>query len=152
MWQGEVIAIYIALEKSIALVPKKEIRAVASKGLEGDRYFKQTGTYSKRHEPGRQVTLIEIETIEAIKRDLNIELDLGDSRRNIVTRGVPLNHLVGRKFYVGSVTMRGIRLTEPCNYLEGLTKDGVRDALEHRAGLNAEILNDGTLRQSLINI
>ena len=147
MWQGEVVAIYIALEKSIALVPKKEIRAVASKGLEGDRYFKQTGTYSKRHEPGRQVTLIEIETIEAIKRDLNIELGLEDSRRNIVTRGVPLNHLVGRKFYVGSVTMRGIRLTEPCSYLEGLTKEGVRNALEHRAGLNAEILNDGTLRK-----
>ena len=146
MWQGEVVAIFIALEKSIALVPKKEIRAVANKGLEGDRYFKQMGTYSKRHEPGRQVTLIEIETIEALKRDFNIELGLGDSRRNIVTRGVPLNHLVGRKFCVGSVTMRGTRLTEPCSYLEGLTKDGVRNALEHRAGLNAEILNDGTLR------
>ena len=147
MWQGEVVAIFIALEKSMALVPRNEIRAVANKGLEGDRYFKQTGAYSKRHEPGHQVTLIEIETIEALKRDFKIELGLGDSRRNIVTRGVPLNHLVGRKFYIGSVTMRGTRLTEPCSYLEGLTKDGVRNALEHRAGLNAEILNDGTLRK-----
>lgn len=150
---GEVVAIFIAPEKSVPLVSKKEIRAVAGKGLEGDRYFKQTGTYSRKTEPGRQVTLIEMETLEALNRDLNINLGLGDSRRNIVTRGVALNHLVGKKFRVGDVTMLGTRLTEPCAYLESLTYAGVRNALEHRGGLNAQILEDGTLYvgDSLVN-
>ena len=146
MWKGEVVAIFIAPEKSVPLVSKNAVHAVTGKGLEGDRYFKQVGTYSNRPEPGRQVTLIEIETIEALKRDLNINLGLGDSRRNIVTHGAPLNHLVGKQFRVGSVTMRGTRLTEPCAYLESLTKKGVRSSLEHRAGLSAQILDGGIFR------
>ena len=146
MWNGEVVAIFIAPEKSVPLVSQNEVHAVADKGLEGDRYFKQVGTYSNRPEPGRQVTLIEAEAIEALKRDLSIDLSLGESRRNIVTRGVPLNHLVGKEFRVGFVTMRGTRLTEPCAYLESLTKAGVRSGLEHRAGLSAQILDGGTIR------
>ena len=146
MWKGEVVAIFIAPEKSVPLVSKSEVQAVAGKGLEGDRYFKQVGTYSDRPEPGRQVTLIELEAIQAITRDLNIDLGMGETRRNIVTRGVPLNHLVGKEFRVGSVAMRGTRLTEPCAYLESLTKEGVRSSLEHRAGLRAQILDGGAIR------
>lgn len=146
MCKGEVVAIFIAPERSVPLVPRSEILAVAGKGLEGDRYFNGVGTYSKRPEPGRQVTLIEIEALDALKRDLDIELGLGESRRNIVTRGVALNHLVGKKFRVGPVTMLGMRLTEPCSYLEGLTQTGVHSALEHRAGLSAQIVDGGMLR------
>ena len=146
MSQGEVVAIYTAPEKSAPLVSQNEVRAVIGRGLEGDRYFKQVGSYSKRPGPDRQVTLIEIETLDALKRDFNIDLGLGGSRRNIVTRGVPLNHLVGKKFRVGSVEMLGIRLTEPCLYLERLTQEGVKSALDHRAGLSAQILDGGTLR------
>ena len=89
--------------------------------------------------------MIEIETLEALKRDLNIELGLEESRRNIVTRGFPLNHLVGKKFLVGSVLMIGTRLCEPCGYLESQTYKGIRRALEHRGGLNAQILEDGVV-------
>ena len=145
MSKAEVVAIFIAPDKSKPLVSVNEARAVAGKGLEGDRYYKGIGTYSDRNIPDRQVTLIEIETLEALERDLNIELGLGESRRNIVTRGFPLNHLVGKKFLVGSVLMIGTRLCEPCGYLESQTFIGVRRALEHRGGLNAQILEDGVI-------
>jgi MOSC domain-containing protein YiiM len=90
--------------------------------------------------------LIESEAIEALKRDYGIELQPGDSRRNIVTRGVPLNHLVGCEFKIGAVTLRGIELCEPCAHLQKLTQQGVVRGLVHRGGLNAEILTDGLIR------
>ena len=123
-----------------------EVRAVAGKGLEGDRYFSQTGTYSNQPGSGRDVTLIEIEAIEALKRDYGIELNPGESRRNIVTRGVPLNHLVGREFKIGEVTLRGTRLCEPCSHLQKLTQQGVMRGLVHRGGLRAEIVTSGMLQ------
>ncbi len=128
------------------MVPVEEVRAVAGRGLEGDRYFSQRGTYSKRPGPDREVTLIEIEAIEALKRDHGIEIDPGASRRNIVTRGVPLNHLVGREFRVGEITLRGLRLCEPCAHLERLSQRGVLRGLIHRGGLRAQILTDGMIR------
>ncbi|MCI0409312.1 MAG: MOSC domain-containing protein [Acidobacteria bacterium] len=123
-----------------------EVHAVPGKGLEGDRYFTQTGTYSKKPRPDREVTLIEIEAIEALAREYKIALEPGAARRNIVTRGVPLNHLVGQEFRVGDVTLRGLRLCEPCAHLERLSHAGVREALIHRGGLRAQILTDGTIR------
>lgn len=128
------------------MVSVAEVRAVPGKGLEGDRYFRQTGTYSNYPGPGRDVTLIEIEAIEAMKRDCNIEIAPGESRRNIATHGVPLNHLVGREFEVGEVRLRGVRLCEPCSHLERLTQKAVRNGLIHRGGLRAEILSGGTIR------
>ena len=94
----------------------------------------------------REVTLIEIEAIEALEREKNIAIAPGAARRNVVTRGVPLNHLVGREFQVGSVRLRGTRLCEPCAYLEGLTQKGVLAGLIHRGGLRAEIVTAGTIR------
>jgi len=73
-------------------------------------------------------------------------LQPGDARRNIVTRGVPLNHLVGKEFTLGGVTLRGVRLCEPCTHLEGLTEKGVLTGLIHRGGLRAQIIKDGTIR------
>lgn len=146
MWQGVVAAIYIAPAAGQPTVPVNEVRAVPGKGLEGDRYFSQAGFYSDRPGPFREVTLIEIEAIEALRRDHQIELEPGDSRRNIVTRGVPLNHLVGREFRVGEVRLRGIRLCEPCSHLAGLTQPGVLPALVHRGGLRAQILTEGMIR------
>ena len=146
MWKGEVVAIFIAPEKSVPLVSKTEVHAVAGKGLDGDRYFKQIGTYSDRPGPGRQVTLIEIETIDALNKDLGIDLSLGDSRRNIVTRGVALNELVGQELRIGGTRVRCIRLCEPCAYMQSLTQEGVLEALTHRGGVNAEILTDGVIK------
>jgi MOSC domain-containing protein YiiM len=121
------------------IVLVKEVRAVAGKGLEGDRYFAHA-------KPDSQVTLIEAEAVEALTHESGVELKPGDARRNIVTRGVALNHLVEREFRVGEVTLRGIRLCEPCAHLAGLTAQKVLPGLVHRGGLRAQILNDGVIR------
>jgi MOSC domain-containing protein YiiM len=121
-----------------------EVRAVPSKGLEGDRYFNNEGTFSKP-QPDRELTLIEVEAIEAMKRELGMELDLGASRRNIVTRDVPLNHLVGREFWIGDVRVRGLKLCEPCSHLARLAHSAVLPGLVHRGGLRAQILNEGVI-------
>ena len=146
MWEGVVVSIHLAPAAGAPLVAVEEARAVPDRGLEGDRYFAQVGTYSKRPGTGRAVTLIEDEALEALYDEAGIELAPGASRRNIVTRGVPLNHLVNREFCVGAVTLRGMRLCEPCTHLERLTQTGVRRALIHRGGLRAEILTEGVIR------
>lgn len=146
MSSGAVASIHIAATASGPMASVDEVHAVPGKGLDGDRYFAEAGTYSNQPGSGRDVTLIEIETIEALKRDYKIELDPKDSRRNIATRGVALNHLVGREFKVGEVTLRGSRLCDPCSHLEKLTAKGVMRGLIHRGGLRAEILTDGTIQ------
>lgn len=151
MANGTVVSIHVAPGAGTPMVPVGEAHAVPGKGLEGDRYFKQVGTYSGRTgprgaPPAREVTLIESEAIDALRRDYGIELDPGDSRRNIVTRGVALNHLIGREFRAGQVRVRGIRLCEPCAHLEELTRQGVLRGLVHRGGLRGEIVTEGVIR------
>ena len=139
MWQGSVDSINITSQTGEDMRSVNEVRALAGKGLEGDRYFEHT-------KPDGQVTLIEAEAIEALAHESNVELKPGDARRNIVTRGVALNHLVEQEFRVGEVTLRGIRLCEPCAHLAGLTDQKVLPGLVHRGGLRAQILNDGVIR------
>jgi len=150
MWQGIVVSLHITPQADWPMRPIEEARAVPGKGIEGDRYFSGTGTYSNKPGPDREITLIEIETLEALKRDYHIDLEPRQSRRNIVTRGVALNHLVGREFRVGDVTLRGIRLCEPCLHLESLTQPRVMKSLLHRGGLRAEILTEGIIRVGAI--
>jgi MOSC domain-containing protein YiiM len=146
-WQGVVVSINVAPAARAPLVGVDEVRAVPGKGLEGDRYFAQVGTYSKMKGTGREVTLIEDEALEALFDEGGLEMAPGASRRNVVTRGVQLNHLVNREFCVGAVTLRGMRLCEPCTHLERLTQTpGVRRALVHRGGLRAEIVTEGVIR------
>ena len=145
-WRGVVSAIHVTQEAAGPMVPVSEVRAVPGRGLDGDRYFHQTGTYSSRPGPGREVTLIEAESVDALGREAGIVLASGASRRNITTRGVPLNHLVGRQFRVGEVLLEGVRLCEPCAHLESLTQSGVREGLIHRGGLRARIVTEGTIR------
>jgi len=143
---GEVVSIHISPEAEGAMRSIGTVRAVPGRGLEGDRYFRAAGTYSNRPGTGREVTLIELEAIEAMARDNEVQITPGDARRNVVTRGVALNHLVGREFRVGGVRLRGVRLCEPCSHLEGLTRRGVLDGLVHRGGLRAQILTEGEIR------
>jgi MOSC domain-containing protein YiiM len=145
-WHGEVVSIHIAPKAEDAMRSVKVVRAIPGKGLEGDRYFRASGTYSDRPGPGREITLIESEAIEAMARDNELAIAPGEARRNVVTRGAPLNHLVGREFRVGGVRLRGIRLCEPCSHLEGLTRRGVLAGLIHRGGLRAQILVGGEIR------
>jgi MOSC domain-containing protein YiiM len=146
MFEGQLEGIYLASEKCAELKRFELVQATAGYGLDGDRYRRQSGTFSKAASPDREVTLIEIEAIEALARDAKIELQPGQARRNLVTRAVPLNHLVGKEFQIGEVILKGLRLCEPCGHLESLTTTGVKDGLTHRGGLRAQILHSGTLR------
>ncbi len=147
MWQGEVVGIYIAPGGSQPMQAVAEARAVTGKGLEGDRYFRQVGTYSDKPGPHREVTLIALEALEAVRRETGIALAPGKSRRNVVTRGVPLNDLVGQTFRLGPVRVRAVRLCPPCQHLEDLAGlPGVMKALVDRGGLRVQVLADGSIR------
>jgi MOSC domain-containing protein YiiM len=144
--QGTVISIHIAPTGAAPMKSVTNAKAVAGRGLEGDRYYTKLGTYSNQAGSGRDVTLIEIEAINGLKRDYEVQLDSGQPRRNIVTRGVALNHLVEQEFRIGDVVLRGTRLCEPCAHMEKLTVKGAMRGLVHRGGLRAEIISGGSIR------
>jgi MOSC domain-containing protein YiiM len=155
MWQGSVVSLHIAPEAGAPLATVADVRAVVGRGLEGDRYCSGRGHYSNApSRGGREVTLIEMEAVEALLDGLleapgtsaPLKLTAAETRRNIATRGVPLNHLVNRTFRVGEVLLRGTRLCEPCRYLDGLTRPGVMALLIHRGGLRAQVLTGGIIR------
>ena len=147
VWKGTVVSVHIAREAGGPMIGIDPARAVPGRGLEGDRYYEGTGFYSDHPGPIREVSLIEEETIEALRRDHNLALAPGVTRRNILTRGVPLNHLVGREFRVGGATLRGVELCEPCKHVVDVTGiKGLLPTLIHRGGLHAEILGGGLIR------
>jgi MOSC domain-containing protein YiiM len=145
-WTGELTHIHVAESGGAAMQPLASAKLVAGVGIEGDRYATGRGYYSKMPRADRQVTLIEMETLEALARDHGIGLAPHESRRNLTTRGVPLNHLVGRRFRVGAVLLLGARLNVPCKYLEQVTGKQVYAPLINRSGLNCEILEGGAIR------
>jgi MOSC domain-containing protein YiiM len=145
MWKGTVDSIHIAPAAKAPTQAVEQAEAVPGSGLVGDRYFLKQGTFFKP-EPAFELTLIEDEAIEAAQREYQVKLAVGEARRNVVTRGVPLNHLVGREFMIGEVKIRGIRLCEPCSHLQTLTGVPVIKALRHRGGLRAQILTPGVIR------
>jgi MOSC domain-containing protein YiiM len=143
MQSGQVEAIYVGATQGEVPLPVERARAVAGRGLEGDRYFNGGGTFSEPRKDGQDVTLIEAEALEGLAGETGIELPPGASRRNVVTRGLALNDLVGKRFTVGEVECVGRRLCDPCSHLERLTEPGVLKGLAGRGGLRADILNDG---------
>ncbi len=143
MFQGQLVGIYIAEHKRVGLMRVEEVQAISGKGLAGDRFFRKDGLGTSAQE----VTLIEIEAIEALALECGISLEPGKARRNLVTRDVPLNHLVGKEFRIGEVFLRGLGLCEPCHHLEALTVKGIKDGLCHRGGLRAQVVRGGTLRK-----
>ena len=128
-------AIHIGPEESGPLQAVESVRAVAGKGLEGDRNFREGGA-----KPGQALTLVEAENVE------DVSLALGETRRNVTVRGVQLNDLVGKTFKVGEVECYGVELCEPCEHLQSMTRPGIIKELVHRAGINADILSDGVIR------
>jgi MOSC domain-containing protein YiiM len=145
MFHGQLIGIFVAKHKSNDLQAVERAEAVPGRGLAGDRYFRKEGTFSDKDGPDREVTLIEAEALDGVAREYELTLRPAQARRNLLTRGVPLNHLVGRTFAVGSVILRGIRLCEPCGHLGKLTCKGVQKGLIHRGGLRAQIIEGGVL-------
>lgn len=144
MWQGKVLHIHTSVKGGAPMVPRPSAVLVAGRGIDGDRYATGTGKYSPFPDI-REVTLIEVETLEALKRDHDIELTVDQHRRNITTRDVPLNHLVDKTFWLGDVQLLGGRLNTPCRYLDLLLGKPVCDLLEHRSGLNCSIVKGGSL-------
>jgi MOSC domain-containing protein YiiM len=142
MRNARVVSIQIAAGRGEPLHEVKEVRAVEGKGLEGDRHFGRGDAAGYT----RDITLIERETLEALERDHHIKLRLGDSRRNIVTHGIALNHMIGREFRIGDVLLRGQKLCEPCEDLRAIIGNPAGDALVHRAGLRAYIVRGGVIR------
>jgi MOSC domain-containing protein YiiM len=131
-----VAAILVAPDAESPLTRVDAVEAVAGRGLDGDRYHDGRGTFSGRGR-GYQLTLVDAEVLDSL------ELPWEQARRNIVTRGIDLNALVGNRFKIGSVECVGRRLAEPCAHLEKLSRPGLLRPLVHRAGLRADILQGG---------
>ena len=152
-WSGELLYIHVAPSASVEMEELDEAKLIPGKGIEGDRYLLGTGTYSPKPDI-REVTLIEMEVLEALEMGepkvpgTKTRLEPIDHRRNLTTRGVPLNHLVGRRFKVGETVLYGARMNFPCRYLEELLGvPGLYDGLLNRSGLNCSIEVGGTIRK-----
>ncbi len=130
---GSVESIAVASEESALPDAVGEIE-VTDRGLVGDRYG-----------DAGDITLIEAEALEGLLADTGIELSHEESRRQVLTRGIDLNALVGERFTVGTVECEGVELCEPCNHLQSITKPGVLRGLVHRAGLRADIIASGRI-------
>jgi len=124
-------------------VPRAQ--ALEGLGLQGDRYFNGEGTFFEDGKPGQALTLIEAEALEGLEHDTGIVLAAEEAGRNLVTRGVGLNALVGRRFRIGDVECRGDRLCDPCATLARRTEPGVLRGLVDRGGLRADIVRGGVI-------
>jgi MOSC domain-containing protein YiiM len=142
--RGAVEAIFIAGTHEALPSAIDEAEAVPAAGLRGDRYY--DGERPPDAEPGRDLTLIEAEAIEGLEAEHGVSIEPAEARRNVLTRGIDLNTLVGKRFRVGEVECLGQELCEPCAHLQSLTKPGVLRGLVHRGGLRADILNPGRIR------
>ena len=127
-------AIHLGAPRKPELWTVESVRAVAGKGLEGDRHFHPDGAA-----PGQALTLVEAEAVE------EVGLRPGETRRQVTVRGADLNGLVGKRFRVGEVECLGVELCEPCRHLEKMTRPGIIKELAHRAGINADILVGGVI-------
>jgi MOSC domain-containing protein YiiM len=136
---GVVEQIAISSDRAALPAPVASVHAVAGRGLEGEYHW------SEHPEPGQSLTLIAAEALDGLRDDTGIELSHEASRRNLLTRGVDLNALVGVRFTVGAVECEGIELCQPCNHLAKLTERGVLRGLVHRGGLRADILSGGEI-------
>ena len=149
MFDGQLLAIQVADAAAAPMQPLDEVEAIAGKGLIGDRYAACNGKYPPDDAGNvlakREVTLIESETLAAVADESGAKFSHADTRRNLLTKGVPLNHLVGKLFAVGTVELRGIELCEPCTHLESM-HPGIMKPLIHRGGLRAQVTRGGTLR------
>ena len=144
---GQVAEILIAASPAADMESRPSVRAEPGKGLEGDRYFAGVGTFSPpSRKPDYELTLIEQENVELFAAEPGLRFTSVLARRNLVTKGIRLNSLVGQEFFVGEVHIRGIRLCEPCAHLAKRSFPEILKGLVHKGGLRAQILSAGTIR------
>ena len=145
---GKVVSLFIVDRSAKPMKKVDQLAALAGRGIEGDRYLLGTGTYSKKPEPGRQVTLIQSEVLNSLNKKFNITVKPEESRRNVLTEGIEINDLIGKEFLVGIVRLRAHRLTRPCKYLENLLgQPGLYKELWDHGGISCEILTDGIIEE-----
>lgn len=145
--KGEVLEIYLAPKSEAAVLSTPEARAAVGLGLEGDRYFQKIGAFSNKGGPGREVTIIASEAIAAYESEYEVKLAPGEHRRNVTTRGIDVNALVGVDFRIGEALFRGIRLCEPCDHLQRVTGiESTLKGLKGRGGLRCDVIEDGMIR------
>tara|TARA_B100001245_G_C22658708_1_gene322963 strand:- start:13 stop:489 length:477 start_codon:yes stop_codon:yes gene_type:complete len=145
---GSVVALFTVDRREAPMKQSEQINAIAGKGIEGDRYLLDTGTYSKKPEPGRQVTLIQSEVLDSLKTKFDITVKPEESRRNVLTKGIEINDLIGTEFFVGPVRLQAHRLTRPCLYLEKLlSQPGLYNELWENGGISCEILSGGVIKE-----
>lgn len=144
---GTVKYLFISEEANGCMQPIKKANLVSGKGIEGDRYFNGRGTFSEKLKgnPAAEVTLIEKEEIDKFNLENNQSHGYDDFRRNVVTEGIRLNDLVGKTFSIGKVTLKGIRLCEPCTHLADTVNQLVLPHLVGRGGLRAQIISSDTI-------
>lgn len=144
---GTVEYVHVADEAGAPPEQRESVDAVVGKGLQGDRYFENEGTFSGEGESSKQdVTLIEAEAIEQAEAEYDVAFDPGAHRRNLTVRGIGLNRLLGERFRVGDAVVEGTELCEPCTYLERkLEEKGVQEALVHRGGLRCAVVEGGEI-------
>lgn len=144
---GTVEMIALAQQATGEMHVVEHAKALANRGLEGDRYAAKAGTFTPANDTmrGYDLTLSEAEVLDSLSLPDGNRIAHADARRNIITRGIDLNALVGRRFRIGTVECLGQRLCEPCSHLERLTTKGTLRALIHRGGLRADVLNDGEI-------
>lgn len=138
---GRVEAIFLSAEHHELPAPVERANARAGRGLEGNRYYWEDGSAPR----GAAITLIAAEAVEAVAADGDVAVEPAATRRNVLTRGIAVNELVGKRFRIGNVECEGVALCEPCSTLESMTQPGVIKAFVHRGGLNADILDDGEI-------
>ena len=143
---GLLEAIHVASAAGEPVRALESVRAIAGVGLEGDRYSIGLGHYQDSR-VSRDLTLIEAEAIEALASEHGIHLAAGETRRNLTTRRIAVNELLGRRFWIGEILCEGTRLCEPCRYLADLTAKPLLRALVHCGGLRADILRGGVIRR-----
>jgi len=143
--RGTVAAIALAERATGDMRTVEHARALANQGLDGDRYAAKAGTFTPANDTvrGYDLTLVEAEVLDGLTLPEGRRIGYSEARRNIVTRGIDLNALVGRRFRIGNVECLGQRLCEPCSHLERLTTKGALRGLIHRGGLRADVLSDG---------
>lgn len=147
--KGKLLGIYISQNEGGEITEVPDIEAVAGIGLKGDRnYTSQLNTPKEERSPEKELTLVEQKSVDMLNNSGDFGLiHPGDLRRNLVTKGIDLNSLTGKVFFVGGVKAKGLELCEPCRHLEKLTGKKIMKPLVHKGGLRAQIIEGGVIKK-----
>ena len=142
---GVIEEIYLAREGSVPMERVEEVRIIEGRGIEGDRYCEGTGFWTLYGDVC-EVTLISSEDLDYIESELGISVKNGEHRRNVVTRGIRLDDLRGKRFRIGEAVLEYDRPRPPCRHVQDLTEPGMTRALRGRGGICAGVVEGGTIR------